>query len=297
MTDKRIGGVIPALITPFKKDYSIDEQGLRENVEFVVKNGVNAVIPSGSTGEFYFMSRQERRRVIEITVEQVDGRVPVLAGTAGVSTQETIDYCRDAEAVGADALMIVTPYYSIPTDAEVINHYKEISAATKLPIILYNKPAATGKALTPELVAQLSEIDRVDGIKDTSFSLEMFHAIKKAVGQDFTYIWGSDILVYEALVAGVDGWIGGLINAFPKTCVEMFQAAQRDDLKEVKRLNRILEPAAHFLSSCGKYIASVKASLELVGLNGGTTRKPLLPFTAEEKEALRKVLVDCGLIG
>ena len=194
-----IKGIIPAMVTPLKKDETLDEDGLREVINYLIESGVHGIFCCGSQGEIYSLRDEERRRVVEVTVDEVNGRVPVYAGTGEVTTEKVIDLTRYAKDVGADAASIITPYFIRPSSEELYMHYRKIAEAVDIPIILYNNPGRTGVNLDVSVVSRLAKIDNIVGIKDSSGDLTLTAEYIRQTPERFSVIAGRDSLILATL--------------------------------------------------------------------------------------------------
>ena len=236
-----IQGVLPALITPFTKDNKIDEEGLRKNIEFLIEGGVSGVVPCGTTGESATLSIQEHERVIEITVEH--STVPVIAGTGSNNTVEAIELTESAEDSGADAALLITPYYNKPNDRGMIAHFKTIANKVDIPLILYNVPSRTGINLKPEIVAELAKESNIAGIKEASGNLEQVtRIIEMTQDEDFVVYSGDDALTLPILSLGGIGVISVVANVAPALVVSMVEAFRRKDLEKARQTHIKLAP-------------------------------------------------------
>ncbi|HLB69945.1 MAG TPA: 4-hydroxy-tetrahydrodipicolinate synthase [Candidatus Methanoperedens sp.] len=289
-----IQGVLPALITPFTKDNKIDEEGLRKNIEFLIEGGVSGVVPCGTTGESATLSIQEHERVIEITVEH--STVPVIAGTGSNNTVEAIELTESAEDSGADAALLITPYYNKPNDRGMIAHFKTIANKVDIPLILYNVPSRTGINLKPEIVAELAKESNIAGIKEASGNLEQVtRIIEMTQDEDFVVYSGDDALTLPILSLGGIGVISVVANVAPALVVSMVEAFRRKDLEKARQTHIKLAPLvrAVFLETNP---IPVKKAVELIGLPAGEPRLPLAPISPENEKKLKTVLNDLNLI-
>ena len=290
-------GIFSPICTPFDRDGErVDEGRLKRLIEFQLDNGVHGIISCGGTGEFFALDVSERKRITEITVEHVDKRVPVMAHTGGCSTREVIDLSKHAKSVGADALMIVPPFYDVPGDDEIVEHYERISRAVSLPIMLYNIPAHSKINLSPELLHRLAEIDDVRMIKDSTGDLVQFQRILEELGDKLIVFNGADTLSYSGLTLGAKGCVWGAANATPRQCVELYEmCVEQQDLLKARELWDKLYPLNRFYETAG-YAASVKAATGMVGLDVGEPRAPFGPLSEGKKAELRKLLEPLGVL-
>jgi 4-hydroxy-tetrahydrodipicolinate synthase len=297
LTDVDIEGVIPALITPFTDDLKgINEEGLRENVSRLIEAGVHGVVPAGTTGESSTLSHAEHRRVIEVVVDEVNGRVPVIAGAGSNSTREALELSRYAEDVGADAILSVVPYYNRPPQEGLYLHFSRIAEAVDCPIILYNVPSRTGCSLDPETAAKLAEeYSNIVGVKEASGNLDLVQRFVEETPDDFIVLSGVDELNLPILAVGGCGTVSVTANVAPELMVEMYEAWKRGDLERARELHYRLLPLHRALFTETNPIP-VKAAAEMVGLSSSPPRPPLKEAREDTKELLRRVLKDLGLL-
>lgn len=289
-----IEGVLPALITPFTKDNRIDKDGLRQNIEFLIDGGVSGVVPCGTTGEAATLSIQEHEKVIEYAIEY--SSVPVVAGTGSNNTTEALELTRFAQDAGADAALLITPYYNKPNDNGMLKHFKTIADAVDIPIIIYNVPSRTGINLKPELTAELAKAGNIVGIKEASGSLDQITRILELTrGEDFTVLSGDDGLTLPILSIGGKGVISVVANVAPRLTVSMVKAFQNGDMEKARELHLSLAPLirAMFLETNP---IPVKKAVDLIGLSAGDLRLPLAPISADNEKKLKSALNDLHLI-
>jgi 4-hydroxy-tetrahydrodipicolinate synthase len=294
----RPDGIIPALVTPFKKDNEVNEEALRDLVNFVVEKGVNGVVPVGTTGEFVYLSEEERRKVVEIVVDEVSGRVSVIAGTGASSTGQAIELSKHAEDVGADAVLVVSPYYLRPADKGAYQHFYDISQATDMPIMLYNIPQCTGDFLSREVVEDLAELDNVVGLKDSSGHFPYLMELLEMVGDKINIVCGHDEVVLPALAAGAKGAILASANVIPDLWIKLHEAIRKGDLEKARKMQMDAQKLARIFCRHGGAVA-VKAALKMVGLNVGKARRPLVSggvLSWEIREEIRMELEKLGRV-
>ncbi len=289
-------GIIPALVTPFEKDNEVHEEALRNLVNFVVEKGVNGVVPVGTTGEFVYLSEEERRKVVEIVIDEVSGRVSVIAGTGASSTRQAIKLSKHAEDVGANAVLVVSPYYLRPADKGSYQHFYEISRATDIPIILYNIPQCTGDFLRREVVEDLAELDNVVGLKDSSGHLPYLMELLEMVGNKINIICGHDEVVMPALAAGAKGAILASANVIPDLWIRLHEAIRKGDLEKARKLQMDAQKLARIFCRHGGALA-VKAALKMVGLNVGKARRPLVSGGALSWEIREEIKMELEKLG
>jgi len=288
-------GIMPPHITPMKHDGKIDENSLRKCVRFWIESGVHGLVPCGSNGEAPYLSRDERKKVVELVVEEANGKVSVVAGTGSMSTQETIALTKDAEDVGATAALIVTPFYFRLTNKEMYEHFKRISESVNIPIVLYNVPKFTGVNLEPSVVAQLAELDQVVGIKDSSGSIWQIAEIIRLAGNELSILAGTGDVIFPTLMLGGKGAIVAIANVAPKICVSLYEAVKNGQYLKAKELQLKLLPLNDVLTK--KYgVTAVKEALNIIGKPAGYPRKPLLSLDDQSREEIRAVLKNLMLV-
>jgi len=289
-------GIFPALITPFKKGREVDEEALRRLVNWVIERGVHGVVPCGTTGEFVYMKEEERKRVVETVVDEVNGRVSVIAGTGASATNMAVRLTRHAEDAGADAVLVVTPYYLRPADKGAYQHFYEVAKSTDLPIILYNIPQCTGGFLAREVVEDLAELENVVALKDSSGHLPYTLELLDMVGDRISILCGHDEVVMPALVAGASGAILASANVIPDVWIEVYEAVKRGDLARARELQMRVQKLARIIVRHGGAVA-VKAALNMMGLKVGKARRPLVSggvLSWEIREEMRLELEKLG---
>jgi 4-hydroxy-tetrahydrodipicolinate synthase len=289
-------GVGTALVTPFRKDGSIDEAAVRRLARRQIDGGVHFLSPVGTTGEAPTLSHTEKLRVIELVVEEAAGRVPVLAGAGGYDTRETIALVRDIEKIGADGILSVTPYYNKPTQEGLYQHYAAIAESTSLPIILYNVPGRTGVNIDVATVVRLSAVPNVVGVKEASGSIVQMCEIFAAVPGDFILLSGDDPLTVAAMAVGARGVISVASNVAPAEMAQIAEMAEKDDFAGARRLHTWLLPLCqvNFVESNP---IPVKAAMTAMGLLEENYRLPLVPPSAAAREKVMRVLQNLKMLG
>jgi len=286
-------GAITALVTPMK-DGMVDEEKLRNLVDFQINNGISALVPCGTTGEAATLSYEEHMRVIEIVVEQSNKRVPVIAGTGSNSTHETIYLTEFAKKVGCDAALVVTPYYNKPTQKGLYEHFKAVADAVDIPIVLYNVPGRTSVNMLPDTVIKLSKIKNIVAVKEASGSLDQVSEIIAGVSPDFDVLSGDDSLTIPMMALGAKGVISVASNIIPKEVSQMVDLWLKGDIAAARDLHLKLFPLFK-----GIFIETnpipVKKALYLMGIIENDIRLPLVEMTPEGTEKLRKILVDLNV--
>ncbi|OQY51063.1 MAG: 4-hydroxy-tetrahydrodipicolinate synthase [Desulfobacteraceae bacterium 4572_87] len=287
-------GSIVAIVTPFKNG-QVDEEGYRKLIEFQIENGTSAIVPCGTTGESATLDVNEHARVIDIAVEAVNKRVPVIAGTGGNSTREAIALSKHAKEVGVDATLQVTPYYNKPTQEGLFQHYEAILKAVPLPQILYNVPGRTSVNMLPETVARLAEFPEIVAIKEASGNVGQMSEIVQLAGDKITLLSGDDNLTLPILAIGGKGVISVVANIAPGLSANLVKAWADGQIEEAKTLFFKLLPLCKAMFFETNPIP-VKTAAALMGLIGDEMRLPLCPMSTANLEKLKTVLADYELI-
>lgn len=287
-------GLFTALITPFEKG-NIDRDAFVRLIEFQIKSGVDGIVVCGTTGESAVMSEQEYEQTIDLCVKTVNGRVPVIAGTGCNDTAKTIEKTKFAQKAGADAALIVTPYYNKPTQEGLFLHYQAVHDETTLPIILYNVPGRTGVNVGVDTVARLSGLPRIVGIKDATPDLMRPLRLKQAIQRkDFSVLSGEDASIVAFLAHGGDGCISVTANVAPAMCTTLHRAWERKDWSEIERLRDLLLPL-HDAMFVETNPAPVKYAAAQLGFGDGSLRLPLCEVSEKSKEIVLSALQSAGV--
>ena len=289
-------GSFVALVTPFKDDESLDEAKLKELIEFQIDGGTHGIVPCGTTGESPSLSEEEHDRVIEITVDTVNGRVPIIAGTGSNSTARTLRTTEHAKAAGADAALIVTPYYNKPNQQGLYAHYMKIADSVDIPIIIYNVPPRCGTDILSDTVAQLADHPNIVGLKEATGELKRSSELVSMCPDDFVVLSGDDINTLPILSVGGKGVISVVANVDPADIAETCNAFKAGNIELARKLHYKTMPLAVDLFIETNPIPA-KTALMLMGKLNGKLRLPLAPLTPANQETLRQTLKDAGLIG
>ena len=287
-------GSFTALVTPFKNG-GLDEKAFRDLVEWQITEGTNGLVPVGTTGESPTLSHDEHKRVVEWCVDQVKGRVPVVAGAGSNSTAEAVELSQHAEKAGADAVLIVTPYYNKPTQEGLYLHYKAIAEAVPIPQILYNVPGRTVCDMLPETVARLAQISNIVGIKEATGNLERGKEIMDRCGDKLDVYSGDDATAMELILLGAKGDISVTANVAPRAMHEMCAAALRGDRAKAERINASLL-ALHKNLFLEANPIPVKWALQEMGLIQPGIRLPLTPFSDKFHDDVRQAMRQANLL-
>jgi 4-hydroxy-tetrahydrodipicolinate synthase len=286
-------GIITPIVTPMHEDESVNLEELRRQVDRMIDSGIDALFPFGTNGEGYILTAEEKKQVLETVVDQCNGRVPVYAGTGCISTKETIEQSRMAEAAGADVLSVITPSFAAASQDELYVHYQKVAEAVDMPIVLYNIPARTGNALKPATVARLAEIDNIVGAKDSSGNftniLGYIEAGKKKQDGTFYTLSGNDQLIIWTLLAGGTGGIAGCANVYPHTMASIYDLFKAGKIQEAMDANNSIQS----FRDCFKYgnpNTIVKTATRLLGYDVGNCRAPFNQVPEDGIKALKEVL-------
>ena len=292
---KKLRGTYTVIITPFTEDGTmVNESMLRWLVDFQISEGIHGIIALASNGEFLSLSDEERHEVARIVVDQAAGRVPVVIGTAAESTTDVIRYTKDAERLGADAAMVLTPYYCWIDEQEIYTHYRLIAESVSLPIMLYNHPASTVLDIKPPLVARLAEIDNISYIKESTTDTRRVYQINDLCGDKITVFAG--YLGYESFLVGAEGWVSVCANILPAKSAQMFElAVNQNDKDAAWDVFKELVPIIDFLGD-HLYVHGMKAAFKMMGRDMGNPRPPRLPLPKSKESELRVVLEQAGLL-
>jgi 4-hydroxy-tetrahydrodipicolinate synthase len=299
MAQHNWSGIHIPIITPFRDDFSIDEDGLRRLVDYLIEEQkADSLVPCGTTGESPTLSHEEHARVTDIVLKAVNGRVPVIAGTGSNSTREAIEMTRHAEQAGAAASLQVCPYYNKPEQHGLMAHFEAVARSTSLPLILYNIPGRTGRLIEVKTLIELAKIDNIVGVKDAAANINQTMALLAAtrhMSKKFYVLCGEDALTYSSLCLGGDGAIAAVGHVIGKELHEMMQALARGDYKAAQDIHfRTLDVVnALFIESNP---VPVKTALAMMGQPAGKLRLPLMPMRPETREVLRKALQELGKI-
>ena len=287
-------GSFTALVTPFKNG-SLDEKAFRDIVEWQISEGTNGLVPVGTTGESPTLSHDEHKKVVEWCIDQVDGRVPVIAGSGSNSTAEAIELSRHAEEAGADAVLIVTPYYNKPTQEGLYQHYKTINDAIGIPIIIYNIPGRSIVDMSVETMARLFELKNIAGVKDATANMTRVSQQRAAMGPDFNQLSGEDITALGFMAHGGHGCISVTSNVAPRLCSEFQAACLKGDFKAALKLQDKLA-LLHTNLFVETSPAPIKYAMSLIGKCANTVRLPIVPASEKAQAAVRQAMVHAGLI-
>jgi 4-hydroxy-tetrahydrodipicolinate synthase len=292
---KTLHGCGTALVTPFNADGQLDEAALAKLVDFQIREGIDFLVPCGTTGESATLTMAEHLRVVEIVVQGANGRVPVIAGAGGNNTAHVIEMAKRIVSLGVDGLLSVTPYYNKPTQAGLLAHYRALAEAVKLPIIVYNVPGRTSTNLLPDTVVKLSAIDNIIGIKEACGDINQITELAAKIPPDFKLLSGDDALTLPIIALGGVGVISVISNQAPKMMVELTRQCLEGNFEAARVLQRKLYNLMK-LNFIETNPIPVKAGLAMMSLLEESYRLPLVPMSDENRRKLRNAMVEVGLV-
>jgi 4-hydroxy-tetrahydrodipicolinate synthase len=293
----QVRGIIPPVATPMQANEDLDLPRFRWFLDYLLNAGVHGIFVLGTNSEFYALDEKEKQQVIASALDHVRGRVPVWAGTGAETTREAIRLTKMAEKEGAQGVSVITPYFLLPTQQEIFDHYRRVAESTRLPVVLYNNPGTCGGVkIDVETVARLAEIPNIIGIKDSSGDLQNTNEYLRVVPDRFSVLQGRDTLIFQALLYGARGAIPATGNIAPKLLVEIYETFQRGDHAASMAAQKRLAPIRLALNF-GTAPGGVKAALALMGMSIGPSRAPINPLPPEKQQKLKAVLEASGLIG
>lgn len=287
-------GSFTALITPFRNG-ELDEKAFRAHVDWQIAEGTRGLVPTGTTGESPTLSHDEHKRVVEWCIDQARGRVPVIAGAGSNATSEAVELCEHAEKAGADAVLVVTPYYNKPTQEGLYQHFKAINDAIGIPIIIYNIPPRSVVDMSVATMARLFELKNIVGVKDATGNLARVSQQRQAMGPDFIQLSGEDMTAMAYNAAGGHGCISVVSNVAPALCAQLQEASLAGDYARAMKVQDRLVPL-HDAIFMEPGLAGAKCGLSLLDRGNEEVRLPLLPVTAPTRAAIRNAMVHAGLL-
>ena len=294
--EERLKGIVVAMVTPFHDDESLDEEGLRRIVRYLIGKGVHGLFPGSSQGEFSALTTAERRRVLEVTLDEAAGEVFVIAHVGAVTTREAVGLTQHAEAAGADAVAAMTPYFIKPSQDELRSYFGDLCAATGLPVLAYSNPPRTGVNLPPATIARLArDVPNFVGIKDSSGDLTQLAEFIRLCPDNFRAFIGWDSLIYGALMYGAAGAVTATANVLPALAVGIYDAVMAGELEKARQLQCQLAPV-RIAFGLGTFPVVVKEAMGMIGLPVGPTRSPVGPLSEEARARLREALGQAGVL-
>lgn len=283
-------GVIPAVLTVFDKDENIDEAGMRQLVSHLIDKGVNGLYLTGSTGEGFTMSNEERKRVVEIVMDENKGRVPVVVHVGAIGTKLSIDLAKHAEEVGADGISSVPPFYWKFNENQIVKYYEDIANSCNLPMIVYNVPLIG--LLGMNTIKRLAAIKNVKGIKYTALSHYEITQIKDEIGEDFLVYSGCDEMALSGLLAGADGIVGSFYNIMPELFINIYNSVNEKNIDKAKKLQKQAVEIIMYAIQIPSFYAGMKAVLRWNGINAGYCRSPFENLTEEQEVAFKEGFIN-----
>lgn len=283
-------GIFPAMLTPLDSDQNVNEKVLREMTNYFIKAGVHGLFALGTNGEFHLFSEEEKLNIAKIIIDEANGRVPVMIGTGGNGTAEVIELSKKMEALGADALSVITPYFVTPSQEDLAVHYEKIAESVSIPVLLYNIPGKTGMTIEPETVARLAKVKNIAGIKDSSGKFENIEQyINVTKDEEFSVLAGTDSLILKTLMAGGVGAIAATANMLPKTVVAIYSNWLNGNIEEAQKAQEELQPLRDTFP-LGSIPSALKKAVELKGIPVGAPRLPISELSGEAFEKVKKMV-------
>jgi len=296
LTSDELRGIYVAIVTPFTEEDEVDVDGLRELVDFYISRGIHGIMTTGGNGEFPHLLPEERRMVLETVVDSVRGRVPVIACTSACSVKETVLYTKHAESAGADAAIVVQPYYfNLPGD-RILEYYREVAGSTELPIVIYNNPGYTKNPIPPALMVKLLEMDKVIGLKQSEYDISQMVEIIRSAGDNVSIMTGIDSQLFPALCVGARGIFSTAACVIPERMVKLYETFVRGDTAGAFRMFMELQVINRFFEYDPGYVAPCKEALRMMGLPAGHVRSPLPSLSEKEGGELREAMIQLGLL-
>lgn len=289
-------GTFAVTITPMNENQEIDLEGLKNNIDWLISEGIPGICVTGSTGEFSSLTSQERLVIAETAVKHINGRVKCLIGTAAETTKETIYFTKHAKSIGADGVLIINPYYCLPTPDEIYHHYRAVSDAVDITIMAYNNPAHSGVDMKPELLAKLATIKNVKYVKDATGDLRRIPDIIRLSDGKIKVFCGGEDLAFENFILGATGWICVCANILPRKSQQLFELVSSKQIDKARNLFYELYPLLEMLEHSPKAIQIVKTSLNLMGHAGGACRLPRMPLSVEEEKQVVDILKELKIV-
>lgn len=293
----QIRGIIAAVVTPFDEKEEVHEEAFRAVIEHLIRAGVHGLFPVGSQGEFYALEFHEKRRLMEVAVEQAAGRAFVMPNTGAITTRESVKLSQVAESVGVDCISVITPFFISPSQDELYEHFRAICKSVKIPVLAYNNPDRTaGVALSVQTLQRLArDLPNFVGIKDSSGDLTLVAEMLRLCPENFRVIMGRDTLIFAALMHGAAGAIAATANVAPKLVVEIYEAFLAGDYQRARKCQAALAPL-RMAFGLGTFPVVVKEALELMGIAPGRCRAPVAALSPQARERLRLILKEMGLL-
>jgi 4-hydroxy-tetrahydrodipicolinate synthase len=286
-------GVFPAATTQFKADLSIDIDASQQVLDALVRDGVHGLVVLGTCGENNSLEAEEKRQVLQAAVEVVAGRVPIVVGVSELTTPRAAAFAKDAQSIGADALMVLPAMVYVPTEAELEAHFRTVAQASALPIMLYNNPPAYRAEITLDVLARLADEPTIVAVKESAPDTRRFTDLARAFGDRFILMAGLDDVALEGLLMGARGWVSGLTSAFPQESVALVAAVDRGDLEEARRIYRWFMPLLH-LDAEHDLVQSIKLAEHIMGRGSERVRMPRLPLAGARRAQVTAMVEEAA---
>lgn len=285
-----IKGIIPAIVTPIRQDQTVNEVVLHQLVSHLIESGVHGIFALGTNGEFHLFNKEDKLKIAKTVIEAVNGKVPVILGAGGNSTEESIELSKEMEALGADALSVITPYFIAPSQEELMEHFKKVAESTSLPVLLYNIPGRTGVNIEPETAAALADVPNIIGIKDSSGNFENIeHYIELTKDKDFSVLAGTDSLILQTLKAGGAGAVAATANLLPEIVVSIYTQWMNGNLEEAEKAQSRLQPLRDTFKY-GTLPSALKKAVVLSGIDVGPPKLPIKELEGEGLEVVKQMV-------
>lgn len=294
-----LSGVIPPLATPLTEDYKLDEANLRKLTSFMVDGGASALFVMGSTGEFPAFTRDERKAILKIVIDEVGGKIPILAGISDSASRLAVMNAHATEEVGADAVVLTMPYYFRAVgDQDALDHFRYVAKNTSLPLIIYNIPQVVKSPVSVNVIAQLAEEGTVVAIKDSSTDFNHFQSLitRLATMPHFRIFQGSEFQMAASVFMGAHGGVLGIANVIPRLCVKLYEAASQGRVEEARELQRRVTAVSQVFWAGESPLGGLKTAISMVGFGGATASIPTQPLSPKSQERIKKILTDAGVI-
>lgn len=289
-------GILPAMITPLTADGQINEKALRKLIDFLINGGVHGIFAIGTTGEFYGLTNNQYREVLEISMDQTANRVPVYAGANAIGTRQAVELAQIAESVGVGALSVLTPFFISLNQKEVYNHFETVAKSTSLPVIMYNNAPKTHIQITPATVAKLADIENIVGIKDSTGDFtNTGEYIRLTRGKDFAVMLGRDTLIHAGLCCGAKGAVAACANVAPRLVADIYDKYMAGDIKGSLEAQYQIAPL-RVAFNLGSFPTVIKEALELMGIEAGPCMMPTGTMTVDEKSELKRIMIEMKLL-
>lgn len=296
ITTQDVHGVIAAIVTPFNDNEDVDTEGLKRLTEYLLDGGVHGIMAVGGTGEFPHLSREEKKIVIEAIAQEVKGRIPVIAGTSACSVRECLQLMKDASDAGADAAIMVPPYYFALEENALYHHFKLLADANILPIVVYNNPLYTGNPMGPQLLSKLMNVDNIIGLKQSNTDIGQLVEVIRLTEIDSSICTGIDSQFFPALMIGAKGIYSTAASVIPRQMREIHDSFSSGDFSNARNQHLKVQVVNRFLEYDPGYVSPAKEALRMLGLPSGPVRRPMPKLTQDQREALRGALKDIGAL-